>query len=342
MNFIKTIPGLGIFLLILVYMAGVYGVALHLERADRLTLLLYSTPVIRVSVMLFLFFVGWRVYSLILFERPQHLTRRLISDIKARLFTPAQLKAAIPVFIAFILFMSAFTSMKGMIPVMKSYMWDVPFMELDRTLHGGIDPWRILQPIFGYPLVTAALNIVYNLWFVVMFAVLYWQLFDLRRPQLRQRFFWAFFLSWMINGSVLAVLWSSAGPCFYDLVVVGGENPFAAQMEYLRSIAAHYPVWAVQTQDLLWQTYENNATGLGSGISAMPSVHVAIAFLFVFLGFHYKHRAIRWFFIIFAGLILIGSVHLAWHYAVDGYVGILVMAIIWWLTGLFFKAEKAA
>jgi hypothetical protein len=341
MKNIQNYPGLGLLLLVFVYMAGVYGVALHLQRADQLSLLLYSTPVMRVSIMLFLMFVGWRVYSLILFERPAHLTRTLIGDIRARLFTPAQIRAAIPVFIAFILFMSAFTSMKGMIPVMKSYMWDVPFMELDRTLHGGIDPWRLLQPVFGYGWTTAVLNVVYNLWFVVMFSVLYWQLFDLRRPQLRLRFFWAFFLTWMINGSVLAVVWSSAGPCFYDQVVVGGENPFAAQMDFLRAMAAHYPVWAVQTQDMLWQTYENNKTGLGSGISAMPSVHVAIAFLFALLGFRY-HRAVRWFFIGFALLIMIGSVHLAWHYAVDGYVGIIVTALIWWATGWFFKDKKTA
>lgn len=342
MKFFKNNPGLGLLLLILVYMAGVYGVALHLGRADNLSLLLYSTAVMRVSVMLFLMFVGWRVYSLILFERPRHLTRTLIGDIRDRLFTPAQLRAVIPVFIAFILFMSAFTSMKGMIPVMKSYMWDVPFMELDRALHGGIDPWRILQPVFGHPWATVAINIVYNLWFVVMFSVLYWQLFDLRRPQLRLRFFWAFFLTWIINGSVLAVVWSSAGPCFYDLVVVGGENPFAAQMEYLRALSEHYPVWAVQTQDMLWQAYENNKTGLGSGISAMPSVHVAIAFLFVLLGFQYRYRAVRWFFIVFALFIMIGSVHLAWHYAVDGYLGAAVTALIWLLTGLFFKEQKAA
>jgi hypothetical protein len=36
---------------------------------------------------------------------------------------------------------------------------------------------------------------------------------------------------------------------------------------------------------------------------------------------------------IFAGLILVGSVHLAWHYAVDSYAGILIAVLSWWIAG---------
>jgi hypothetical protein len=50
-------------------------------------------------------------------------------------------------------------------------------------------------------------------------------------------------------------------------------------MSYLRSVNELYPIWALPTQDMLWANYDSNSTGLGSGISAMPSLHVALATL---------------------------------------------------------------
>jgi hypothetical protein len=321
----------GLMAVIGLYVLATWGLAQWAGVEDQFSLLLYSGPVVRVSIMLFLIFVGWRVYSLILFERPARLGLALIRDIRRRLFTRAQIAAALPIFLGFLFFMAAFSTMKAMIPAVHAYTWDPFFAALDRAIHGGIDPWRILQPIFGHAWITSIINIVYNLWFVAMFSVLYWQLFDLRRPQLRLRFFWAFFLCFIINGSILAILLSSAGPCYYGLVAAG-DNPFAEQMDYLRGLAEHYPVWAVQTQDRLWETYKDNHVGMGSGISAMPSVHVSIAFLMALLAWRHG-RLMRWFFGIFAAVIMIGSVHLGWHYAADGYLAIIVTAAIWWGTG---------
>jgi hypothetical protein len=36
---------------------------------------------------------------------------------------------------------------------------------------------------------------------------------------------------------------------------------------------------------------------------------------------------------VFAAAIMIGSVHLGWHYAIDGYVGGLVATALWYATG---------
>lgn len=326
-------------LLILIALYAVGGAfwARKLGVGEDFTFNLYSMWMVKVTVLLFLLFTGWRVYSLILFQRPQHLTRTLIADIRQRLFTREKLIAAIPIFLGFMVFISVFTSLKSLIPLTQRYVWDAEFAALDRFLHFGVDPWRLLQPVLGHAWVTSFLNIIYNLWFVVMFAVLYWQLFDLRRPALRMRFFWTFFLCWMINGTVLAMTFSSAGPCFYHYLVMG-PDPFAEQMDYLRALAENYPVWAVKTQDGLWETYRNNAVGLGSGISAMPSVHVAIACLMFLLSWHYN-KAARWALGLFALAIMLGSVHLAWHYAVDGYVGAAVALVIWGITGRYIREK---
>ena len=71
---------------------------------------------------------------------------------------------------------------------------------------------------------------------------------------------------------------------------------------------------------------------MGSGISAMPSMHVALATLFALVGW----RTNRWVGIattLFAVIIQIGSVHLGWHYAIDGYAGAVGMIVIWLLVG---------
>ena len=70
----------------------------------------------------------------------------------------------------------------------------------------------------------------------------------------------------------------------------------------------------------------------------MPSVHVSIAFLMLLLAWNYG-RGARWFFGVFAGMIMIGSVHLGWHYAVDGYLAALVTFIIWVACGRFLREK---
>jgi hypothetical protein len=38
---------------------------------------------------------------------------------------------------------------------------------------------------------------------------------------------------------------------------------------------------------------------------------------------------------------MIGSVHLAWHYAIDGYVGALVAVFGWWAAGKLVRWDRA-
>jgi membrane-associated phospholipid phosphatase len=40
-------------------------------------------------------------------------------------------------------------------------------------------------------------------------------------------------------------------------------------------------------------------------------------------------------FAVYCAIILVGSVHLGWHYAVDGYAGLALAAVCWWASGHF-------
>jgi membrane-associated phospholipid phosphatase len=82
----------------------------------------------------------------------------------------------------------------------------------------------------------------------------------------------------------------------------------------------------------LWKNYETG-TGIVNGISAMPSMHVGTSVLFATLGFASGKRWLGWLLTGFASLIMIGSVHLTWHYAIDGYAGAVIAIFGWWLAG---------
>ncbi|HEY8189205.1 MAG TPA: phosphatase PAP2 family protein, partial [Micavibrio sp.] len=61
-----------------------------------------------------------------------------------------------------------------------------------------------------------------------------------------------------------------------------------------------------------------------------------LSFLFALVGWR-TGRKTGIFFTVYLLLMMIGSVHLGWHYAVDGYFSILSTGAIWWATGLWQK-----
>jgi PAP2 superfamily len=261
----------------------------------------------------------------------------IMDDLKAGPLRPEIYQRGLPIFIAFIFFFSTFTSMKFLIPDIKPFEWDTYFMKADLALHLGLDPWRILQPVLGYPVITRIISFIYILWLPAFFFVLYWQLFRFKDHELRMRFFYTFILTWAINGTFLAIFFSSAGPCFFEKVT--GADYYAQLMDYLRATNETYQIYSVYTQDLLWRNHVDKAQLLGGGISAFPSVHVSTVFLFVLMARNID-RLRLWIFGAFFLVILLGSIHLGWHYAVDGYFSILTTWIIWSLTGCYPRTKR--
>ncbi len=244
-------------------------------------------------------------------------------------------------------FMSLFSSMKSIIHMIQPFYLDEFLMRADRFIHFGHDPWRITHAIFGTAGLSVMLNYFYNLWFFIMFSYVLWQIVNVRFGRKRLQFLIAFILIWTIIGVVLATLLSSAGPVYYG-DIVGDKSIYGPLMERLHQFDQQYKdsffgIYALNMQDMLWADYLKNDTSIGSGISAMPSMHVAMASLLYFSG-RQVSKYIGYGMLIFLILIDIGSVHLGWHYAVDGYVSILLTWVIWhfsgWLAGRVYGAGE--
>lgn len=317
--------------LVLFYIGAALFVAIMYAAFDKLSISLYSNTLILMTTLFFVVYInGYAIYVMI-FIHPDRPIKYFLGDLKMNQLTMERMLNALPIFLFLPIFMSAFTSFKTMIPFINPFSWDYRFAKLDAIVHGGIQPWQLLQPVFGYPLFTSTINFFYNLWFFVMFGVLFWQAFSLRNARLRMQFLLTFILSWILLGTFAAIIFSSAGPCYYGRLVEG-KDIYQPLMEYLKSAKESYPVWALGTQEMLWQSYKNGGVGQVTGISAMPSMHVSIVFMLALLGWR-THRIVGIGFSLFALLVMIGCVHLGWHYAIDAYVAIVLTWIIWWFVG---------
>lgn len=234
----------------------------------------------------------------------------------------------------------SFCALKDQIPQINPFSWDKTFMQIDHVLTFGSTPWTVLQPLFGSPPITAFVNVLYNVWFLVLFAVLFWQAFSTRMSVTRLQYLLAYSMAWFIAGNLLAVIFSSAGPCFYGRLHIG-PDPYAAQMAYLNYAGQHWPSWALVMQDLwvqnrLWEMYVTHSGNLG-GISAMPSMHITSTAVMMLLAWKVDRR-LGIAFTIFMVFIVIGSVRLGWHYLADDIAGVLLAAVFWVVSGRIAQA----
>jgi membrane-associated phospholipid phosphatase len=208
---------------------------------------------------------------------------------------------------------------------------------LDRALHFGVDPWRLLQSVLGFDNVTFALNMFYNFWFLALFGCFMWFGFATRASVNRTQFFLAYMLTWLIGGGLLALVFSSAGPVYFGKLGLS-PDPFAELMTYLYGVHERIPIWALKTQEILWDGYTGKTAPIG--ISAFPSMHNASTLLFALAAWN-RSRGLGIAFAIYSVIILVGSVHLGWHYAVDGYAGLALAAVCWWVAGFIARWHHA-
>jgi hypothetical protein len=223
---------------------------------------------------------------------------------------------------------AAFSVIKAGIPAYVPFYADPFFVQADRWLFLGVDPWRVSHALLG-TWGTIAIDRLYVLWFTLFPFLAIW-IGASRDRSFQFRGVMAVYFVLIVLGNALALALSSSGPIFYEYFF--GSDYYDPLIARLAQANETYPITALRIAD--WLIEMNRTSAFGSGISAMPSVHCGFAVL-TFLMVHERVRArwARWASGVYALTIWIGSFHLAWHYAWDGIVSAVLVWLAWRALG---------
>jgi membrane-associated phospholipid phosphatase len=326
---------------LVVFLAAVAEAALLGLPMSFAMVFIFSLPVVLILTLMIALGLGLETVRLARTKYDGPLFPALWQKLSGDYLAPERVANTFHATVYMSLFMVGYTFIKNAIPTANPYSWDKAFMEWDRILHFGTHPYEWLAPVFNIPVITWATNWNYNLWFAVMFGLWFWQGFSRTDHKQRQQFLLSFGFTWFLGGGILGTVFSSVGPCFYGRLLPIEADPYLPLMAWLNQVNTTHTVTALHVMDELWKSYATG-DGMFNGISAMPSMHVGTSLIFVFLGFASGQRWLGWLLAAFASLIMLGSVHLGWHYAIDGYLGAAIAALSWWLAGKLVDWDRAA
>jgi hypothetical protein len=212
--------------------------------------------------------------------------------------------------------------LKVQVPFLNSRLYDSGLARIDAAFHLGLNPGPLALGLFPWPSLWRATDVYYAGFVPLTVAGLAWFLTAPSRLT-RTRFAAGFALLW-IAGAWLYVAIPSLGPCYVfpaDYAEAGRSLPL--QVETQKLLMGHYRM-------LLTAAARHETVKIIPilGIGAMPSLHVAAH---AFLAFFARKRS-RPIFILFAAATILtfyGSLVTGWHYAVDGYAGLLLAFLCW-------------
>lgn len=323
----------------LLHLVFVYLTSQLLLDSNRIVLdkyLVFSFAVYGFLITGFLYI--YPVYIMLII-RPKKLFKRIGHGYYRHLFSAERLVFSFTALLLIPVIKSAYSSFKRQIPNMNSFSYDELFYKLDLGLFSNIDPWRLLQPVVGQPWITITIDRLYHLaWVPVLTAVILWHALGTHSLKIRVQFFVSYIVVWGLLGNFAALLLSSAGPCYFDRVT-GMPNPYSPLFDYLQSVHIHASLASLELQERLWSGHIENVFDYGGGISAMPSLHVATTTLFALSAWK-TSPAVGGILSVYAAVVYVGSIHLGWHYAVDGLFSIPATWLIWYCTGKVLARDR--
>lgn len=208
--------------------------------------------------------------------------------------------------------------LKVTLPLLRpDVLFDAGLFRLETALHLGVNPGRLLQGLFPYPVLWRALDGWYGTFILTVFVGIGWFGSVLSRRD-RARFSTGFALVWVL-GAWWYFAMPSLGPCYVlkdDYTQVRASMPRqSAGMDVL--FAQYGRVRGFHRHP------EGTDINPYLGVAAMPSLHVAAQAFFAL----FARRRSRVLFLVYSfatALTLFTAVVSGWHYAIDGYAGLLL------------------
>jgi len=206
--------------------------------------------------------------------------------------------------------------LKVSVPLLNEHLWDPQLWTLDRLLHAGLSPSIFVTQLFKGSFFVPLIDRWYGTWVTTIF---YTMAFFSAAPEplFRRRFM-----------ASCVFLWTLGSWIYFALPALG---PVYTVPDVWADLRGQMPR-AQSAQLALWENYQKLIAGRTGilkrfnptlGVAAMPSLHVGGHWLFAL----WAHRRARPLFVVFLVATLLtftGSLLTGWHYAVDGYAGILL------------------
>jgi len=217
---------------------------------------------------------------------------------------------------------ATYSTLKRMIPLGGPGGWDRALADLDARLHGG-DAGPALHRLIDAPWFVRLVEVNYFVvWTGTVAVVSAWVVLARGFDGARTRLILVYLFVLAGLGNAAAWAFASAGPLFYGRFA-GDDARFAAVTAAVER-GRDAVLSTAGLRDYLLALHDAGRLDIGTGISAFPSVHLGLS---VFVALAVGAAAPRWRVLAWAWVAAIqfGSVHLGWHYAIDGYVSVLAV-----------------
>jgi hypothetical protein len=226
------------------------------------------------------------------------------------------------------LFMTGFVTLKAAATMAIPYNWDVFLTDVDYMIFG-VDPWVPLHQVLNRGYIPDFLQFAYLGWQILLPATLasaaIWM-----KPRNLAVFYSAMFMTWIVAGVVLAALMHSAGPIFAYIFDDELGRRFEPLSGSLMQVFNFSDSRIMRVHTALAMSVGDPVVSRAGGISAMPSVHVAVTIIYVCAA--WSRRNWRLAALLVAGIIWVGSVYFGYHYATDGPLAALIAVGCWFAS----------